>query len=111
MLENCDVQPASREYGFTNSQEEDMSEDKKKKPEDDYDIFIANDVYPQAGQIFATRLKHLDSIKDECVVVLDTNSLLVPYAIGKESLKQIRTTYLTLIVFVNVKGYHLRQIC
>jgi uncharacterized protein YutE (UPF0331/DUF86 family)/rRNA-processing protein FCF1 len=67
--------------------------EKKKKPEGEFDIFIAESIYPEAEQIFTARLKSLDEIKDDCFVVLDTNSLLVPYAIGKKSLQQIRETY------------------
>jgi len=65
----------------------------EKKTEDDFDIFIANKIYPEAEIIFTADLKSLSQIKDEALVVLDTNALLVPYGIGKESLDQIRQTY------------------
>lgn len=57
------------------------------------DIFIANTTYPDVRSIFS-RLQTLDEIKDDCYVVLDTNVLLIPYAIGKEDLlEQCRKTY------------------
>ncbi len=69
----------------------------KKKDETDFDIFIADAVYPEAESIFTARVKPLAQIKDDATVVIDTNSLLVPYSIGKESLEQIRHTYESLV--------------
>lgn len=63
----------------------------------EFDIFIAETVYPEAAAIFTTLPKKLTDIKEECFVVLDTNALFVPYAIGKESLKQIKKTYKALV--------------
>jgi len=63
----------------------------------EFDIFIANSIYPEAEPIFTTRLISLEEIKDNCYIVLDTNALLVPYGTGKESLDQIRQTYATLV--------------
>ena len=62
-----------------------------------YDVFITRSIYPEAAAVFSARYKSLDEIKADCIVVLDTNTLLVPYSIGKESLEQIKTTYKTLI--------------
>lgn len=63
----------------------------------DFNIFIANSIYPEAEAIFTTHLKPLVEIKDDSVVILDTNALLVPYTIGKKSLDQIETTYKALV--------------
>lgn len=63
----------------------------------DYDIFIAESVYPEADQLFRFLPKPFTEIKEDCLVVLDTNALLVPYQIGKESLEQIRKTYKELV--------------
>lgn len=68
-----------------------------KKPKDDRDIFIAESIYPEIQPIFSARFKSINEIKDDCLVVLDTNALLVPYLIGKDSLKQIRSTYSKLV--------------
>jgi hypothetical protein len=67
-----------------------MSDDQKQAAEKE--LFIANSVYPEADPIFTFRLKPLKDIKDDCHVVLDTNALLVPYTISRESLEQIRGT-------------------
>jgi rRNA-processing protein FCF1 len=74
-----------------------MSEEKKKKPDEGFDIFVANQTYPEAEKIFTARLKPLDEIKDDCFIILDTNSLLVPYNTGKESVEQIKRTYRSLV--------------
>ena len=62
-----------------------------------YDIFIANSVYPDAEAIFTARLKPLLEIKKDCVIVLDTNALLVPYTISSKSLGEIKKTYTNLV--------------
>ena len=61
------------------------------------DIFIKESIYPDAKSIFTFHLKSINEIKDDCIFVIDTNSLLVPYTIGKESLDQIRKTYEILV--------------
>jgi hypothetical protein len=72
-----------------------MSADSKIKK--DVDIFIASSTYPDAQSLFTTRLKPLEEIKSDCIVVLDTNALLVPYTTSKEGLEQIRRTYKALV--------------
>lgn len=79
-----------------------MSDNKSKKDvgnklESDFDIFIADSIYPDAEPIFTAKFKNITEIKDDCLVALDTNSLLIPYAIGKDSLEQIRNTYSKLV--------------
>jgi rRNA-processing protein FCF1 len=69
-----------------------MAEDEKK-----LNIFLRKTVYPDAEGIFSFRPKSLDDIKDDCFVVLDTNSLLVPYTTGKDSLEQIGKIYNDLV--------------
>jgi len=71
-----------------------MPENKDKNNK--HDIFISNSIYPEAESLFKIP-KSLEEIKDESYVVLDTNSLLVPYATSKESLNQIQSTYTTLV--------------
>jgi len=64
---------------------------------DDYDLFIANSIYPDAQAIFKTHLKALHEIKDDCIVVLDTNALVVPYTISPKSLNEIHSVYTKLV--------------
>lgn len=71
--------------------------EKKKENQFSFDIFIANSIFPDAELLFATYIKPLEEIKNTALVVLDTNSLLVPYSIGKESLSQIKETYKKLV--------------
>lgn len=56
---------------------------------DEFDIFHHNKTYPKANNIFTTELPNIESIKDNCVFVLDTNALLVPFSTGSESLEEI----------------------
>jgi len=48
--------------------------------------------YPEAMTIFSAS-RTLQEIKDDCLVVVDTNALLVPYLIGPSSFAQIRDIY------------------
>jgi hypothetical protein len=59
-------------------------------------LLVANQVYPDAASLFSSIPDELDNVKDDCLVVLDTNALLVPYSTGRDSLGQIRKTYLRL---------------
>ncbi len=68
-----------------------------KKLDNEFDIFISNSVYPDATPIFTYSPKSLDKIKDDCIIIIDTNALLVPYSIGKEGLEQIKRTYKKLV--------------
>lgn len=69
-----------------------MTSDKNSN-EAEFDIFIANSTYPDAGAVFANIPPKLASVKDTSIIVLDTNALFVPYSIGKDSLEQIKKTY------------------
>ncbi len=62
-----------------------------------FDIFIKDSIYPDSQTIFSFSLKSIQEIKDDCLFVLDTNVLLVPYHTGKKSLTQIKDIYLKLI--------------
>ena len=64
---------------------------------EDSNLLTAITVYPDADAVFTAEPKTLPEIKDDCLVVLDTNSLLVLYSIGKESLEQIKNTYKALV--------------
>jgi DNA-binding NarL/FixJ family response regulator/rRNA-processing protein FCF1 len=63
----------------------------------DFDIFIANYIYPESEAVFTARLAPPEEIKKDCIVILDTNSLLVPYTTGKKSLDEIRHVYAKLV--------------
>ena len=61
------------------------------------EMLYRNSLYPKAENIFAFHPKLVEDIKDECFIVVDTNSLLVPYTTGKASLEQINTIYRLLV--------------
>lgn len=70
---------------------------------EEYDIFLSNKLYPSAASIFSTVVKPISQIKDDCIFVLDTNALLVPYATGSQSLGEIRKVLETLKVQQRLK--------
>lgn len=57
------------------------------------DIFVANHKYPEVNKIFNTGVLPLSQIQGECIFVLDTNALLVPYKTGSDSLDEIAKVY------------------
>jgi hypothetical protein len=71
----------------------------KEKTEQKKDIFILNHIYPEVESTFQFQFKSLNEIKDDCYIVLDTNTLLVPYTVHPKSLQEIKNTYLQLIDF------------
>jgi rRNA-processing protein FCF1 len=68
-----------------------------RKNENERDIFVAESIYPELEPIFTAKFRTVDEVKEDCLVVLDTNALLVPYLIGKDSIEQIRGTYEKLV--------------
>jgi hypothetical protein len=70
---------------------------KPKASEAPVNVFIRNETYPDAQAIFQFQPKSLNEIKGDCVVVLDTNTLLVPYDVGQASLAEIEKTYQLLV--------------
>lgn len=71
--------------------------EKSKGNDDEFDIFVANSIFPEVAPIFSTYIKSPEAVRNSAIVVLDTNALLVPYNIGKESVSQIRITYKKLV--------------
>jgi hypothetical protein len=71
----------------------DDSPKQDKRNQENPDMFIREYIYPETAQIFSFKPKALQEIKNDCVFVIDTSSLLVPYKTGKDSLEQIRQTF------------------
>jgi rRNA-processing protein FCF1 len=59
----------------------------------DFDIFSNLKIYPNASQIFQTALAPLQDIKNDCLFILDTNALILPYSTGSQSLTEISKIY------------------
>jgi rRNA-processing protein FCF1 len=68
-----------------------MPEDKRQ------DIFISDSVYPDGEGIFNFSPKSLSELKKDSLIVLDTNTLLLPYSIGPNSIREIKQTYQKLV--------------
>ncbi|MCP1425450.1 putative nucleic acid-binding protein [Paenibacillus xylanexedens] len=69
-----------------------MSTEKEK-----INYFAHEDVYPDTDILFQFKTKSSNEIKDTCLIVLDTNVLLLPYTVGSKSLDEIRNTFNKLI--------------
>ncbi|MBP7999231.1 MAG: DUF4935 domain-containing protein [Chloroflexi bacterium] len=74
-----------------------MGKSQNTPDQDEFDIFIANRIYPDAQGLFAIKIKAIESIKSTCLIVVDTNVLLLPYSTGPESIQRIGDTYRQLV--------------
>jgi rRNA-processing protein FCF1 len=61
------------------------------------DIFINNKIFPDAADIFATSVQSISKVKDNCLFVLDTNALLLPYTTSSKSIDELKKVYTKLI--------------
>ena len=61
------------------------------------DIFINNKIFTDAGEVFRTSGKKPIDIKDDCLFVFDTNTLVLPFTTSSESLDEIKKVYTKLI--------------
>lgn len=53
--------------------------------------------FPDARSLLQAQFERVNDALQDCIFVLDTNALLVPFGTGKESLEQIRRTYSQLV--------------
>jgi len=60
---------------------------------EEFNIFQINKVFPDAAAVFATSQSPLGNILEDCVFVLDTNVLSVPFSISSESLAAINAIF------------------
>lgn len=50
-------------------------------------------IFPNASELISADFTNVTEVLNDCVVILDTNALLVPYNIGPQSLEQIHANY------------------
>lgn len=67
------------------------------KNDSKYDLFIADSTFPDAESIFTARYKRLDEVKNDAIIVFDTNALLLPYTVGHKSFAEIEKTLRALV--------------
>ncbi|SUU03065.1 PIN-like domain-containing protein [Acinetobacter haemolyticus] len=60
-------------------------------------FFTLKDIYPESSTALFFELKKIDEIKNDALILLDTNILLLPYKTNSESLNAIRQVYSQLI--------------
>ncbi|KPH11688.1 PIN domain-containing protein [Chryseobacterium sp. ERMR1:04] len=63
----------------------------------DKDMFIINKIFPNAKDIFAVSGRPISEIKNDCLFVFDTNSLILPYTTSSESLDELKKVYTKII--------------
>ncbi|GBF52064.1 hypothetical protein LPTSP4_36020 [Leptospira ryugenii] len=61
------------------------------------DIFINNEIYKKASDIFEIKSISVEEIKEKCIFVIDTNALLIPYSTSSGSLVKLTEIYKNLI--------------
>jgi hypothetical protein len=62
-----------------------------------YDLHTIKKVFPEAAAVFSFRPQSLEEVKDQFLVIPDTNALLVPYRTSPHSLEQFQRLYTNLI--------------
>lgn len=60
-------------------------------------FYTLKDIYPESSDALFFELKKIDEIKNEALILLDTNILLLPYKTNSESLNAIKQVYSRLI--------------
>ena len=63
----------------------------------EYDNYINISIYPDPNLVFQISLKSLPDIKKDCLFVLDSNTLLIPYSTSFDSYHKIKKVYSQLI--------------
>lgn len=63
------------------------------KEKNEYNPFILDEIYPDTSSILLRKPSELSALYDDSIFVLDTNSLLAPFSLGKESLQEIKVVY------------------
>lgn len=79
------------------NQKQNKKEEQKTNSKEEQNILHLNVLYPKIEDVFKVEIKSLDQIKDNCLVVLDTNVLLLPYTVGSKELNEIMKNYSKLI--------------
>ena len=60
-------------------------------------ILIYNEVYPEAKNIFKSPKVKIKEVIKNCLVVLDTNILLIPYSVSSNNVTEIRKVFELLV--------------
>ena len=58
------------------------------------DIFYLDKVFPEAEKVFSETYKSVGEIIRDCIIVLDTNVLLLPYDTNESSVRDIKEIFL-----------------
>lgn len=64
---------------------------------DKENAFLHHEIYPNAAGIFSVNIKPIEEIKDDCIFIIDTNVLLLPYATSSSGFEEIKKAFSKLI--------------
>jgi hypothetical protein len=73
-----------------------MSKDQQPENTSNNDFNSYNEKFPHPQLIFTHKFKSFNETRDNCLVSLDTNVLLAPYSLRKESINEIEKVYFSL---------------
>lgn len=62
------------------------------EPSDELDLSL-EDVFPDASSLLQAHSRSVEEMKEDCLVILDTNVLLVPYLIAPHPLDEVRRAF------------------
>ncbi|MCS1384077.1 PIN domain-containing protein [Lysinibacillus sphaericus] len=79
------------------NQQPSKKSDQKNNSIESENLFHLNRLYPNIKDVFKAKIKPLDEIKNSCLIVLDTNVLLLPYTVGSKGLGEVNKIYSKLI--------------
>ncbi len=60
-------------------------------------LFSLMEIYPDPNNLLGLENKPIEEIKENCLVILDTNVLLLPFTISSESIDEIKKVYEQLV--------------
>lgn len=60
-------------------------------------IFLHHTIYPDASDIFNVHIEPIEKIVDNCIFVIDTNVLLLPYTTSSSGFDEIKNAYSKII--------------
>jgi rRNA-processing protein FCF1 len=61
------------------------------------EVFLHHKIYPTAADIFSVNIKPIEEIKDDCIFIIDTNVLLIPYTTSSSGFEEITKAFSKLI--------------
>ena len=74
-------------------------------------IFLHQSTYPNASEIFNVDIKPLEKTIEDCIFVIDTNVLLLPYTTSSSGFEEINKAFSKLIKKNQLTKLNLKHFC